>query len=288
MAGTGLTPRPGRMAQDWIEFDFTEFNSQFRRFMELSARSVEEEFRAKLKAIINTVVDITPPAHGKGTRGKARKMGQGKIVVDLVGGRHSLTRGKRRAGVFTVLSDSLVDAALSTGLYQSSDNVRLWTTKDGRVYGTQQHFFRPDAGIDEMRQHHKRYFKNGEMSAAGTYTRDIGRWKWIDQMVVRESTFNRYLRSVQRNVGFYAAGWRPSAESVGLTLPAYMKGHAALGSFSLVMDEKKLEAHFLNRVGFETIDRDVQRRIQWAISEEARKMERQIPHLLRKHEQLVN
>lgn len=283
-----MTARPERMAQDGIEFDFTEFNAQFRRFVELSARSIEVEFRAKLKAIITTVLDITPPAHGKGTRGKARKMAQGKIAVDLTGGRHSLTRGKRRAGIFTVLSDSLIDEALATGLYESSDNVRLWVTKDGRVYGTQQHFFRPDAGMAEMREHHKQYFKNGEMSAAGTYTRDIGRWKWIDQMVVRESTFNRYLRSVQRNVGFYAAGWKPSVESVGLTLPAYMRGHAALGNFSLVVNDQKLDAHFINRVGYEKVDRDLKRRIQWAISEEARKMERQIPHLLRKHEKLVN
>ncbi len=279
------------MVEDGFLFDFSEFNSQFRRFVELSSRSVEEEFRAKLKAIISTVMDITPPAHGKGTRGSARKAAQKKIAYDLTGvwlGGERPQRGKRRAGVFTVLSDSLIDEALATGMYQSSDNVRLWVRKDGSVYGTQQHFFRPDAGMDEMRQHHKRFFQNGEMSAAGTYTRDIGRWKWIDQMVVRESTFERYLKSVQRNVGFYAAGWRPSVESVGLTVAPYMKNHAALGNFSLVMDTQKLEARFTNRVGYEKLDRDLQRRIQWAVNTEAAKMERQIPHLLRKHEKLVN
>lgn len=277
--------------EDGIEFDFTEFNRQFRRFVELSSRSIQEEFRAKLKAIITTVLDITPPAHGKGTRGSARKAAQKKIAYDLTGvwyGADRPTRGKRRAGVFTVLSDSLIAAAMESGQYQGSDSVRLWTTKDGRVYGTQQHYFRPDASLEEMRQHHKRFFQNGEMSAAGTYTRNIGRWKWIDQMVVSERSFERYLRSVQRNVGFYAAGWRPSAEAMGLTLPAYMKGHTAVGNFSLTMNDQKLEGHWVNRVGYERLDKDLQRRIQYAVRIEAAKMERQIPHLLRKHEKVVN
>ena len=274
------------MAKDWIEFDFSEFNEQFRRFVELSSKSVEEEFRGKLKGIIRTIMDITPPAHGKGTRGSARKAARTKIAVDLLGGGSG--RGKRRAGIFTVLSDGIIDNALETGLYDSSDNVRLWVRADGTVYGTQKHFFRPEASMQELQAHHSRFFKNGEMSRAGTYTRDIGRWSWIDQMVIRESTLERYLTSVQRKVGFYAAGWRPSVEEMGLTVPPYMKKHQALGNFSLMMDEKKLEARFKNRVGYQRLDRDIQRRIQYAISMEARKMERQIPYLLRHHERIVN
>lgn len=270
-----------------LEIDLTEFSEQFRKYIQYSKRSIEDEFRAQCKALMTMVIDITPPASGKGTRGKARKMGQNKIAGDLTGGGSS--RGKRRVGVFTVLPDETIDWAIESGQSTSSDNVRLWIRKDGTVYGTQQHLFRPNASMSEMREHHKRYFKNGRMSSAGSYERGIGRWKWIDQMVVRESTFKRYLRKQERKVGFYAAGFRPGAEMLGASIASYMKGHSAMGSVSLDLGgDNTLDFSAVNAVGYGTIDRDVQRRIQWAVTMQAAKMERQLPYLLRQHERLVN
>ena len=49
-----------------------------------------------------------------------------------------------------------------------------------------------------------------------------------------------------------------------------------------------LDFSAVNAVGYGTIDRDVQRRIQWAVTMQAAKMERQLPYLLRQHERLVN
>lgn len=269
-----------------LEFDMSEFNKQLQQFILYSGRSIEEEFERQVKLLLRTVVDITPPAHGKGTKGKAGKMGRSKIVGDLVGRKG--TRRNRRSGIFTVLSDDLVDHALETGLYDSSDNVRLWVRKDGTVYGTQTHLFRPDATLSEMRYHHKRYFKKGEMSKAGTFTRDIGRWRWIDQMIVRESTFKKYLRSQQRKVGFYAAGFRPALERMGIKTPTYMRNHPAIGSFSLDLDNDLFSMKATNKVGYGRIDRQLQRKIQWAVNVQAAKMERQLPYLIRKHEKIVN
>lgn len=268
-----------------LEVDLAEFERQFSRFALLSRRSLEDEFRHQVKGLIKEVVDITPPAHGKGTRGRARKMGQKKIATDLVGGGSG--RGRRRAGVFTVLSDSLIDSAIETGAYEGGENVRLWVTKDGRVYGTQRHFFRPDASMTEMRAHHKRYFKNGEMSRAGTYTRDIARWRWIDQMVVRVSTFNRYLKSQQRKVGFYAAGFAPALAGTRQPLPVYMRGHVTEGTFVLSLGDTTLEMRAANRVGYSRLDRHLRRRVEWAARAQAGKMERQIPYLIRHHARVV-
>lgn len=270
-----------------LEIDLSEFAAQFRRFIQYSKRSIEDEFQAQCKGLMETVMDITPPATGKGTRGKARKMGQNKIAGDLTGGGHS--RGKRRVGVFTVLPDETIDWAIESGQNTSSDNVRLWIRKDGTVYGTQQHLFRPDASMSEMREHHKRYFKNGRMSTAGSYERGIGRWRWIDQMVVRESTFRRYLRKQERKVGFYAAGFRPGAAKMGAAVPVYMRHHQAVGTVALELGgEDRLSFSAINAAGYGTIDRDLQRRIQWAVTMQAAKMERQLPYLIRQHEKLVN
>lgn len=270
-----------------LEIDLSEFAAQFRRFIQYSKRSIEEEFSHQCRGLMDTVIDITPPATGKGTRGKARKMGQAKMAGDLAGGGRS--RGKRRAGVFTVLPDETIDWAAETGMSATSDNVRLWVRADGTVYGTQKAFFRPDASMAEMRAHHKQYFKNGRMSSAGTYERSIGRWKWIDQMVVRRSTFNRYLRSQERKVGFYASGFRPGAAMVGASVPVYMRHHQAVGSVALeIGGQDRLSFSAINATGYGKIDRDLQRRIQFAVEMQTAKMVRQLPYLIRAHERLVN
>lgn len=270
-----------------LEVDLSEFEIQFRRFMEHSRRGVEAEFKTQCKGLIKRVIDITPPASQAGTGISAKRMGQSAIRRDLIG-YGGFSRHQKRAGIFTVLSDSLIDAAIDSGAYEGGENVRLWIRKDGSVYGTQRHFFRPDASMSEMRAHHKQYFVNGEMSAAGAYTRDIGRWKWIDQMVVRESTFNRYLKSVERRVGLYAAGWRPSAQALGVTTPQYMKNHGAIGAVEFRMDETDLSFRAINAVGFGRVDSEMLRRIRYAAEYQANAMERQIEVLMRKYGREVN
>lgn len=266
-----------------LEVDLREFEDQFRRFMQYSRRAVEVEFKAQCKGLIRNVIDITPPA-GKGGGGtKAKNMGRSAIRRDLIG-YGGFARHQKRAGIFTVLSDSLIDSALETGAYaRTGENVRLWVRKDGTVYGTQRHFFRPDASMSEMREHHKRFFKNGEMSAAGAYTREIGRWKWIDQMVVRSSTYNRYLKSQERKVGLYAAAWRPSAQMLGLTTPHYMKNHPAIGGVEFRMDDEALSFRAINAVGFGKIDSEMVRRIRYAAEYQANAMSRQIEVLIKKY-----
>lgn len=142
--------------------------------------------------------------------------------------------------------------------------------------------------MSEMRAHHRRFFKNGKMSAAGAYTRDIGRWKWIDQMVVRSSTFDRYLKSVELKVGLYASGWRPGAQMLGASTPQYMKNHPAIGAVEFRMDETDLSFRAINAVGFGTVDSDMVRRIGYAAEYQANAMERQIDVLIKKYGREVN
>lgn len=270
------------MSDEMLEFDMREFSRQFREFIQYSKRSIEEEFEAQAKSLIKNIIDITPPAHGKGTRGKARRMGQNKIAGDLLGGRGS----GRRAGIFTVVSDSLIDQAALN--YTGGENVRLWVRSDGSVYGTQPQHFRPDATLSELKAHHDAHFRNGKMAGAGGFNRTEGRFEWISNMVVRESTFKKYLGSQQRNVGFYAAGFRPAMMGVGLPIPAYMKRHKAVGMFHLNLEGDDLSMIATNAVGYGSIDSDLQRRIHFAISATARGMERRLPYLIRAHERIIN
>lgn len=257
-----------------LEIDLTKFERQFAEFMVYSTRTLEEEFRGQCKGLMDVVLDITPPAHGKGTRGKARMIGQRRIGWDTTGGGHK--KGRGQAGVFTVLSDSLIASARPTG-----DSVRLWVKKDGTVYLTEGRFFRPDASLTEMRDQHKRFFKNGRMTTATSVTREDGRAKWIGQMVVSASSFERYMRQQKRKVGIYAAGFAPAARMLGATLPAYAKSHNSTGNIRIEIGPDLLSMVATNEVGYREIDSHMRRILQWAVDRQTNKMASQIPNLIR-------
>lgn len=269
---------------DGITIDTARFNDAVARTLAYSGKSMEEELRSQARGVMREILAITPPRAARGafsSAGSAEKGARAKLARDLVGGPSTGRRGTRRAGVFVVVRDDLIDGAIETQTYDS-ENVRLWTRRDGTVYGTQRRFFRPDAGVEEMRAHHKRYFHNGKMSTAGTYERGIGRWKWIDQMIVRASTFERYLRVIEPRIGWYAGGWGPGARALGVPVPAYARRNSsAPGAIDIRIGANRMQITISNRVDWPRLDRDVQRRVQWAVDQQARKMERRLPYLIR-------
>jgi hypothetical protein len=135
---------------------------------------------------------------------KAKQVGEKAIVKDLLG------RNMQRAGIFSVIGQAIGNnyEEYSTG------NVRLFVRKDGSVYGTDKSHFRPDATEGDMRSFHKRFFKNGKMSSAGSRTRDIGRWKFIEKMFVNQGAMDSYLEARYRTVGWAKAGWAACAKEL--------------------------------------------------------------------------
>jgi hypothetical protein len=85
-----------------------------------------------------------------------------------------------------------------------------------------------------MAAHHARYFKNGRMTKARDATKDIGRWKFIDSMIVGVGTLSSYVNFVQSHVGRMKAGWMAAAMRYGATgVPAWVARHGTGdGSFS--------------------------------------------------------
>ena len=138
----------------------------------------------------------------------------------------AIDRDLRR--IFTALPDSLINHAVNDlPVSLTSDSQKLWVTKAGRVYGVEKRLFRPDATIEQMYDHHRRYFKNGRMTQAGTYERQIGRWIFIDKMVVRYSAYNRYLRYVREKMGILAGGWADAAAQLKVRMPKIALRHAS-------------------------------------------------------------
>lgn len=262
--------------------DTVSFAQGVARFAHFAGKIPGEVLKTNVKGALRVNLTVTPPRQGdSAAMGEAR--GRSKMAKDLLGGKSTGARHSRRYGIFSVLPDSLIDSAVDAGL-QTDDAVRLWTTKDGRVYGVQKSLYRPDASQAELRAHHKRYFQNGQMSRAGTYSRDIARWQWIDKMVIRQSTFEAYLKSEQKMIGFYTRGWSAALSELGVPAPAYAKRSPAAPGvirvnltgphhFSITIEN--------NAAYSERFLADVRRRLQWAVNVQAAKMERQIPYLIK-------
>ena len=148
-----------------------------------------------------------------------KKTGEKAIVRDLLGRGGS---GTTRAGLF-MGSNASEDEGFK--YYAKGPNVRLFISKDGHAYGTDKTFFRPDASHQEMRTFHKGKFVNGKMSSAGSRTRDVGRWKFVEKMVVGKDALKAYVDKQILKVGWVKSAWAACANE----LPSVISGQATRG-----------------------------------------------------------
>lgn len=234
----------------------------FKRFSNEDKKLVlDQVVRKDAIGFVRDVLAITPPGSGgrpltSGSKGEAAvEAGRNKIRKDLL-------------QIIAPLPDDVINKALSydKGL---SDNVRLWVNKAKKVYGVERALFRPDATIEMLYDHHRRYFKNGRMTKAGTYTRDIGRWKFIDRMVVRESTWLQYLDYVYEKMGTLAGAWGKAATELKVRMPKIAKRHSA-GGFVPVNQPDSLILRITNTTTFAS-QADMDRRAKWVLDSGKRK-----------------
>ncbi len=155
----------------------------------------------------------------------SQKMGENTIRGDIIGRvRMGDEKTTNRQPLFFVINESQVQKN-----FKKSPNgtQKLFVTKDGKVYGVEDTFFKPNASIDEMRAHHKKYFKNGRRTRAGSFTRDVGRWRFIDKMTIGKQSLNNYLKWIFQRVGLSKAGWVKAGTTFGKVtkIPAWVSRH---------------------------------------------------------------
>jgi len=189
------------------QFKFTAqtFERILKDYAEITQKTIPDAVVANARLLCVELARRTQPF---GDKDSARLLGEKAITRDLRGGSLS---SKKRAGIF-----GSADFSNEEGFawYATGPNVRLFITKDGRVYGTDKSYFRPDASQSDMRDWHKSKFRNGKMSAAGASSRDIGRWKFIEKMFVDKPTLDRYVDSQIKKVGWAKAGWAACAKEL--------------------------------------------------------------------------
>lgn len=264
-----------------VEFSVSRIEKAFALTLQNSRHSKQFEFHSMCKGVVGKWYGITPPAMGQATGqlvsdfdAQSALRGVGAIKRDLLG-------GKKRAGLFAPLPDDLIDQALESGVYQT-DNVRLFTKSDGTVYGTDKTLFEPDAGYDEIRAIHKANFKDGRMSSAGAYTQDIGRWKFINRYVIRQSSFDSYMDEMIKKVGWLASTLNGAARLTGARIPEYARGKHAPSDEALELGEDRQHFYFGNLISWadHAADGDLQRRFDAAVEYEASALFRRLPYLV--------
>lgn len=250
------------------------------RLLAVSRRTVAEEVERYSRGLVKRLFDITPPANADARGTAAREQGEAAIVRDLMGGR-------RRAGIFAPMDPAMLARFESVASKREPEAIRLFVTKRGDVYGVDRALYRPNASVQEMRDHHLQYFRNGRMSSAGGRTRDVGRWKFIDKMVVAVQAMQAYVASVFGRVGKLASGWIPLADALGATIPAWIKRHRASamarGAAHVDVSPATPRPMVRARCSGQTagISYEMQRRADYAVGYQINAMIREAKHIFR-------
>jgi len=188
-----------------VKIDDAKMLRKMRKYEQVVGKEVRQLVQNAGRLCCVQLAKFTQPY---GNKSAAKKSGEKAITKDIQGGKRSTGKGKGRRGIFLPLTPFM---KANAEFYGASENIRLFVKKDGTVYGTDKAHFLSNASVDTLRGIHKSKFVNGRMSSAGGDTRNIGRWKFIDQYFVSPNVINAFLKVQFRKVGLVKAGWAVAA-----------------------------------------------------------------------------
>jgi len=200
------------------------------KLLEQKLKAFEREFKVSGQKLLKQQVrllarDLAFETAPYGLSKSSQKMGENTIKGDIIGRvRANGETTTNRQPLFFVIDEPKVRKNFKAS---PTGEQKLWINKDGKVYAVEKTFFKPNASIDEMRAHHKRYYKNGRRTRAGSFTRDVGRWRFIDKMTVGKRSLTNYLKYIFQRVGLSKAGWVKAGSTFGKVtgIPAWVMRH---------------------------------------------------------------
>ena len=194
--------------QPFVDVSSADVEKKIAALAKKSGTSISFICNDQMRLFVNDGIKSTPP--------KTYAQGRGAIADDL-------------ASLFMPMDSKFRqdwDVNIKSGIVGPIANMRVFKTAAGAVYGVDRALYKPNASNTEMRRHHLKYkTKSGRVTRARRYTRDIGRWKFVDLMHVKPSKLKQYVRSQQKKVGLTKAGWGNAAlyyaKKTNGTTPAY-------------------------------------------------------------------
>lgn len=154
------------------------------------------------------------------------------------------TRYAGRQAILDDLNNVFVEAP-STFLLESWEAIgqppaRAFKAKGGGVLGVDEAHYNPSGDAAMMAMHHQRYRlkSTGRVTKAGAFTRDIGRWKFINRQIVPPGAIRRYARGVYKRVGMLKSGWMfPTGAGLVTKAPSWVRSaRDAVGTRAAFVD----------------------------------------------------
>lgn len=263
--------------------------TQVRRYPQVFERHAGLWVRKNTRSLVSSsgrvpgLVQVTPPfSQGIGGR-NAKAQGEMAITKELLGIRAG--GGQRTGGVFVIMADDLL--AKNAKLNEGGATVRLFVKKNGDVYGCDRAMFKPRASIAEMYAHHQSMRrKDGHVTTAGGKTRDIGRWKFITQMVVSRRAYLKYEKFIHKRVGMLAASVVNAYNGKYGALsgvPAWISRHAKSWAPGSMLETPLGHGGLIVRLEIDAGDlsSEMQRRFDYVLDYRIKAMQREAPYVLR-------
>ena len=178
-----------------LDVDFKGVMDGIKRLSRVKDVEIKEVFVDQMARCAEGLIRLFPPKNY--AQGRRRIMGELKYIFVQMGPKH-------------------LDAVRDWEAIGESGPERRFETKRGAVFGVEKTLYNSAGNLERMYRHHQRYRKpNGRTTAAGTMTRDVGRWKFVNRMAVPEKAFERYLKQYPfKRVGMLKAGWVPRQSRV--------------------------------------------------------------------------
>ena len=240
--------------QDGITLDSPGFSRDVAQFALLTGRSFAEELQVQAKGALRHIVYDTPPFGPRSrTAAAAKKASEGSIGRDL----HRIFRPKK-----------LKRSRRITHLFGKQVSGAPWT-----VPAKEKH---PD--LASLLAGHKRLSSSGRQA------------RYRNAYFVDAAKYFAMQTKIKKRGGHLGGGWAPAAVALGVNLPHIMKRHAgtAPGGVQMRLTGDHLSIVMINDVSYATKVASLPFRVERALQSQRGKMERQLPHLLRRHERLIN
>lgn len=184
-----------------ISADLERGMKRFARTMGVSLKAV---YTDQMRLASNQLVKIYPP--------RTKKQGRHRIKRDL-------------GSLFVRLGPDNFQLAKEYAALGEQPIGRRFKTTRGAVFGVENNFWNLSGNRSQMKAYHQRNrLRNGRASMAGSWDKNIGRWKFIDRMVVSQRAYEGYLRDeVFPKIGLLKKGWIAPNAPFKTKAPAWVK-----------------------------------------------------------------
>ena len=208
-----------------------EFRNSLRRYALAKKMEFAEAIKRQARLVAVNLAFQTQPFGDEG----GKKAGEGAIMADLIP-----ARGSNR-GIFKPLNKYWMSEAVRMQQYAPDNFVRRFTTKNGRVWLSEEDQILTTKGAIKSFHQGMRTTSRKRPTRAGMETRDIGRHKAGNRGVAESSQLMSYVASVQKKVGIAKSGWASCAKQIGGTrgIPQWVTRHSNRRQTGSIIDNSK-------------------------------------------------